>query len=453
MHHKKGKILIIDDNEEFLIGMKMFLSSHFAHIDTTTNPKLIPKLVKNENYQLVLLDMNFSAGINSGNEGLFWMKEIQKINPSIAVVLITAYGEIGLAVEAMKQGATDFIQKGQDEEYILKVMRNAYEKSLSARKKEDVSNYPANQGSEYHEKIYGDSKAIREIRKLIDKVAHTDANILILGENGTGKELIAKEIHRKSPRANKEMIKVDLASIPESICESELFGHMKGAYTDAKENRIGRIELASGSTLFLDEIGNIPLSIQVKILTVLESRSIIRLGSNKPVPVDIRLISATNMPLNQLIEEGKFRKDLLYRINTIQIDVPPLRERTEDVELLARHFLSVYKNKYNKPNITLNTSAINKLKQYFWPGNVRELNHIIEKAVILSDKENIDASVFNFQTEQRSLNENQSFDLELNEKVLIQKALNKFNGNLSETAKNLGITRSTLYKKIDKYGI
>ena len=452
MHHKKDKILIIDDNEEFLIGMKLFLSSYFTQIDTTTNPQLIPRLIKKENYQLVLLDMNFSAGINTGNEGLFWMKEIHKINPSTAVVLITAYGEIELAVEAMKQGATDFIQKGQDEEHILKVIINAFEKTSFRRKKEDISSYSEAQ-NENHEKIYGDSAGIQEIRKLIDKVAYTDANILILGENGTGKELIAKEIHRKSSRGNKEMIMADLASIPETICESELFGHVKGAYTDAKENRIGRFELASGSTLFLDEVGNIPLLIQAKILTALENRSIIRVGSNKPVPVDIRLISATNMPLNQLVEEGKFRKDLLYRINTIQINVPPLRERTEDIELLVHHFLSVYRKKYNKNNLEIDKYAITKLKQYYWPGNIRELRHFIEKAVILSDGEKIDASVLCFDTQLQQLNETQSFDLELNEKILIQKAINRFNGNLSETAKNLGITRSTLYKKIDKYGL
>ena len=388
MKKTEGNILIVDDNLEALIALEMYLQKHFTTIKTERNPNLIPNLIRSNDYDVIILDMNFSAGISSGNEGLFWLNEIIKIDTHAAVVLITAYGDIELAVKGIKKGAHDFITKPWENEKLLATVMSAYKLRKSKLEINSLKNrqhhLSANIASRF--KMYrGNSPAMLPIYESIDKVACTDANILILGENGTGKELIARDIHQKSKQ--EVFIAVDMASLPEQLVESELFGYMKGAFTDAKEDKPGRFELAHGGTLFLDEIGNIPMGIQSKILTTLQTKEISRLGSTKSYPVNFRLISATNSSLYSMVEESKFREDLLYRINTIQIEIPPLRERVEDIEGFINYFLGIYGTKYNKQNIKINAAALNKLQKYHWPGNIRELEHITEKAVIMMEGE------------------------------------------------------------------
>ena len=454
---KKGKILIIDDNEELLIAFKFFLSNHFAKIDTIKNPNLIYEYIRKESYDIVLLDMNFSAGVNTGNEGIYWMKQILEKDPDLSVVLITAYGDVELAVNSMKEGATDFIQKSWDEKKILSSILAAYQLRLSKLKIKNLENKQKHLSEKIDNSfnnIIGESIAMKSIFKIIDKVATTDANVLILGENGTGKEVIAREIHRKSNRSNEVFVSVDIGALQENLFESELFGHVKGSFTDAKEDRVGRFEIASGGTLFLDEIGNLPMTLQAKLLTAIQNKEIYKLGSNTPIPVDIRLICATNKNLNDMIIEGSFREDLLYRINTIKIELPTLKERGSDISLLANFFLTKFSKKYNKPNLKFNQNTINKLMQHSWPGNIRELQHTIEKAVILCDS-NIILSSHCWPEGEYS---NKSFtpntlNLDENEKVIIEKALKKYKGNISNAAKELGINRSTLYKKMEKYDI
>lgn len=454
---KKGKILIIDDNEELLIAFKFFLSKHFAIIDTIKSPNLIHEYIRKESYDIILLDMNFSAGVNSGNEGIYWMKQILNKDPDLSVVLITAYGDVELAVNAMKEGATDFIQKSWDEKKILSTILSAYNLRLSKlkiKKLEDKQKHLSEKIDSSYNHIIGESAPMKSVFNIIDKVATTDANVLILGENGTGKEVIAREIHRKSNRSKEVFISVDLGALQENLFESELFGHVKGSFTDAKEDRTGRFEIASGGTLFLDEIGNLPVSLQAKLLTAIQNKEILKVGSNTPTPVDIRLICATNKNLNDLIIEGSFREDLLYRINTIKIDLPPLKERDTDISLLANYFLKIYTEKYQKPGIKFNQNTLHKLMQHSWPGNIRELQHTIEKAVILCDSNVILSSHCWPEGEYN----NQSFtpntlNLDENEKIIIEKALKTNKGNISNTAKALGINRSTLYKKMEKYDI
>ena len=454
MGNKKGRILIVDDNEELLIALKLFLSPHFSEIYTERNPNLIPSLITN-NFDIVLLDMNFKAGINTGNEGFYWMQEILKVDPSAIIVFITAYSDVELAVKAIKEGATDFIQKSWDENKILSTILSAYQlrQSKLEIKQLKTKHEHLNQNiqNEFN-LIKGESPKMQILYNTINKVSDTKANILLLGENGSGKEVIAREIHRLSDRKNEIFVSVDLGSISETLFESELFGHTKGAYTDAKEDRSGRFEIASGGTLFLDEIGNLSLPLQAKLLSAIQNEEIVRLGSNQPIPIDIRLICATNKNLNKMVEKGEFREDLLYRINTIQLEIPSLRERVEDIPILSNYFLDLYKTKYNKPELKIGKSALEQLKNHHWQGNIRELRHSVEKAVIMAETKMLKAADFFFDTKQL-LNQEKldSYNLVENEKQLIQKAIARYKGNLSLTAKMLGINRSTLYEKMKKY--
>lgn len=455
MKKTKGKLLIVDDNPEALIALEMYLDKHFMEVQTERNPNLIPRLISSNNFDVIILDMNFSAGISSGNEGLFWLKEILKIDPLAAVIFITAYGDIELAVRGIKKGAHDFITKPWENEKLLATVLSAFKYRRSKleivklkSKQQHLSDHIARN---YH-LFTGQSESMTEVMETVKKVAETDANVLIFGENGTGKELIARELHKLSPR--EIFISVDIASLPQSLMESELFGYNKGAFTDAKKDKPGRFELAEGGTLFLDEVGNIPLHIQSKILTVLQNREIFRLGGEQPVPVNFRLISATNSSLLEMVNTGNFREDLLYRLNTIQIELPPLRKRIEDIEGLTNFFIRQFGKKYKKEYLSLHSTAINKLQKYNWPGNIRELEHLTEKAVILSEKKALRSEDFLFSEGHISKESMKKvFSLAENEKIIIRNAMRECNGNLSESADRLGITRATLYRKIKKYDL
>ncbi len=451
---KSGRILIVDDNDELLIALKIFLAPHFSEIYTERNPNLIPSLISN-NFDIVLLDMNFKAGINTGNEGFYWMQEILKIDPSAIIVFITAYSDVELAVKAIKEGATDFIQKSWDENKILSTILSAYQlrQSKLEIKQLKTKHEHLNQNiqNEFH-LIKGEAPKMQILYDTINKVSDTKANILLLGENGSGKEVIAREIHQLSDRKNEIFVSVDLGSISETLFESELFGHTKRAFTDANQDRAGRFEVASGGSLFLDEIGNLSLPLQAKLLSAIQNEEIVRLGSNQPISVNIRLICATNKDLYKMVEDGEFREDLLYRINTIRLEIPSLRERVEDIPVLSDYFLNIYKTKYNKPKLKIGKSAIERLKKHHWQGNIRELRHSIEKAVIMTEEKTLKAADFFFDNKQLlKPGKADSFNLAENEKQLIQKAIARYKGNLSLTAKMLGINRSTLYEKMKKY--
>lgn len=452
---QKGNILIVDDNKSALSALNMLLQPEFDLVVTISTPNQINAEFGKNEFDLVLLDMNFSAGINSGNEGLFWLSEIKKACPSTEVVMITAYGDVELAVKALKLGAADFVLKPWENAKLLATLKSAYalrqSKAEIATLKQREQTIKTAINSEQR-LIVGSSPTILRMMQTIAKVARTDANVLITGENGTGKELVAREIHRKSDRSVELMVAVDMGAIPETLFESELFGHKKGAFTDARENRTGKFQLAHKGTLFLDEIGNLPLSLQVKLLVALQNRTIIPVGSNEQVPVDIRLICATNCDLEQLIGQQQFREDLLYRINTIKIEVPPLRDRGEDIELLATHFLKSFEKKYRKNQLKISSAAIDKLMRYSWPGNVRELQHTIEKAVILSENSLIKPEDFVLKPSTR-VKETSLLSLDEMEKQLIEASLEKHNGNLSAVASQLGITRQTLYNKIKRHDL
>ncbi len=455
---KKAKLLIVEDNPEILQALQFFLEYEFQLITPLSNPNLIPATLRSEQYDLVLLDMNFTAGINNGNEGLFWLAEIMKIDPTLCVIMMTAYGNIDLAVKAIKIGATDFVIKPWDNDKLLTTLNAGLRIRKSTiefnRKQENADQSKADLDQQFPEFI-GECPAIRRVMDIVDKVSQTDANILVTGENGTGKGLIAKEIHRRSGRSKRSMVTVDMSSIPVSLFESELFGHKKGAFTDAKLDRIGRFESANLSTLFLDEIGNLSLNMQTKILNVLQERQIIPLGSNKVVPIDVRLICATNKHLEKMVMEGLFRQDLLFRINTIQIDLPPLRERGRDIELMAGYFLDKFSVKYNKGQMSFDHQAMIALKGYPWPGNIRELEHSIEKAVILSDHLLVQADdllLKNYPSHSSSTPDMPASFSDY-EKTIIKKALLRNMGNLSNAARELGISRPTMYKKIKEYGL
>nr|NQU90617.1 sigma-54-dependent Fis family transcriptional regulator [Bacteroidota bacterium] len=407
-------------------------------------------------FDVILLDMNFTAGNNTGNEGIFWMREILKSDPDSIIIFITAYGDVNLAVKSLKEGATDFILKSWDEEKILSTILSAFKlrkSRVEIRKlKEKQKHLTENSGKEscFCE---GQSDAMKQLMLIVDKVAKTDANILILGENGTGKEVIANEIHKRSHRADELFVNVNITSLSESLFESELFGHVQGAFTDAKNDRAGRFEIASGGTLFLDEIGDLPLSLQSKLLAAIQNREITRVGSHLPVPVDIRLISATNKNIKNMVTDHQFREDLFYRINTIRIEIPPLRNRPEDIPLLANYFLDRYAEKYFKPGLSISPMAMNELNKQPWPGNIRELEHAIEKAVIMCDGYKLTPGDFFVSAEPSHLNISpDTFNLAENEKHIILKALAQFKGNVSLTAGKLGINRTTLYEKMKKYG-
>jgi DNA-binding NtrC family response regulator len=456
MTKNKGRILIVDDNEELLIALKMILTSHFTAVITEKDPNRIPSLLEGSSFDIILLDMNFQAGVNTGNEGIFWMNRIFEIDPAVTIVFITAFGDVELAVKAMKEGAADFIQKSWDHEKILSTILSAYKLRLS---KLEISLLKSKQkhlkeriDSDFHFCI-GISQAMKDVLRIVDKVSKTDATVLILGESGTGKEVIAREIHKRSFRAEEIFVNVDLGSLSETLFESELFGHVKGAFTDAVEDKPGRFEIASGGTLFLDEIGNLSLPLQSKLLTVIQNKEVVPIGSNSPVPVNIRLVSATNKPLVEMAGEGDFREDLLYRINTVQIEVPPLRDRPEDIPDLADFFLGLFQQEYHKESIRIGKPAMKALQDYSWPGNIRELKHVIEKAVIFCETNTISKDDLYFLEYRKDSGKPESFSLEENEKYLISEALHKFKGNISSTARALEINRSTLYEKIRKYGI
>lgn len=452
---KKGCILIVDDNKNVLSALRLLLGNYFEEVYLLSSPNTLIHDLKEKNPDVILLDMNFSAGINTGNEGLFWLSEIKKTDKEIPVVLFTAYADIELAVNALKKGATDFVVKPWDNTKLLATLQAAYDLRQSKkevkklREKQSVLNEQQNK----NEICWGQSEVMRNLLIMIEKVAKTDANVLITGENGTGKELIAQKIHFSSLRADETLVNVDMGSITETLFESELFGHIKGAFTDARADRAGKFEAADKGTLFLDEIGNLSYPLQAKLLTALQSRKVTRVGSNSSIPIDIRLISATNKDLFKSVQNGDFREDLLYRINTIHIEVPPLRERREDIVLLSNFFLEKFPQKYNKSGLVLSEKAKSKLENYTWPGNVRELQHAIEKAVILSDNEILQD--YDFQT--RRIEDKaaviDSISLEEMEKILIEKSLQRHNRNMSVTADQLGITRPTLYSKMKKYGL
>lgn len=453
-----GRILVIDDNEDVLFSAKMLLRKHAREVVMEKNPKKIPFLLSNEDFDLILLDMNFSQDITSGQEGFYWLKEILKYDPSAVVVMITAFGDVEMAVKALKEGATDFVLKPWQNEKLLATLsaaaklRDSYQEVNRLREANRTLSTQLNTGKDI---IQGESKAMRHLFSIIDKVAKTDADILLLGENGTGKEVIARTIHERSLRADKVFVTVDMGAVTESLFESELFGHKKGAFTDAKEDRVGRIEAANGGTLFLDEIGNLSPAMQAKLLTVLQRREIIRVGTNKPVPVNVRLICATNMPLKEMVQRGEFRQDLLYRINTVELQLPPLRERLEDIPLFAEHFLQVYAHKYKQPVKRLSEEALARLKRYSWPGNVRELQHALERASIMSDNRELQPEDFFFLSEEEHLEAPavtaHSLDLDELEREAVQRALQKHDGNISKAAKELGLSRGALYRRLEKY--
>tara|TARA_R110002033_G_scaffold26394_1_gene60260 strand:+ start:86966 stop:88330 length:1365 start_codon:yes stop_codon:yes gene_type:complete len=448
-----GKIIVIDDNKSVLSALEILLQFEYKTVNCISNPNQIPSFPNLIDYDIVLLDMNFSAGVNTGNEGLFWLKEIKKKAPHISVIMMTAYGAIDLAVKALKDGAADFVLKPWNNDKLLATVKSAYLLRKSQKEvgllKEKQSNLKQviNQNKNY---IIGNSKALTGVLNLVHKVAKADVNVLVTGENGTGKELIARELHNTSNRKDEVFIAVDMGSIAESLFESELFGHAKGAFTDAKEDRAGKFEAANGGTLFLDEIGNLSLPSQAKLLSAIQNKLIVRVGSNKPVPVDIRLICATNCDLDKMVTDGLFREDLLYRINTIRVEVPPLREREDDILILADFYLNRFVTKYGKQGLRINQAAQEKLASYSWPGNVRELLHTVERAVILSEGNVLKPTDFLLHTKTTISVDNGPDTLEEMELMMITNALNQHNGNYSAAADQLGISRQTLYNKIKK---
>lgn len=455
MNKVTGKILAIDDNESILLTLKQSLKYEVREIECTKNPNLIPQKLEQKEWDVVLLDMNFSAGINSGNEGIYWLREIKRISPDTLVILLTAYGDIQLAVQGMKEGAHDFVSKPWDIDKLLATIKSAVrlresERKVNALEQKQAYLVQQNQKTEYH--FLGSSTKMNEVFKTIQKVGPTDANILVYGENGTGKELLAREIHRVSNRKDKLFVGVDLGAINENLFESEMFGHKKGAFTDAQTDRIGRIEAANGGSLFLDEIGNLPLNLQAKLLRVLQNREIQPLGSEKTIKVDIRLISATNVNPEELVSRQLFREDLLYRINTITIEMPPLREREDDIMQIALHYLKVFAKKYDKNKLRISKEGMDALYYHNWPGNIRELKHCMEKAVILSENAALGPEDFRI-GKANSETPTESNKLSEVEKFTVKKVLDKHRGNLTKAAKELGISRTTLYLKIEKHGL
>ena len=447
---KKSNVLIVDDDPDVLTAVKLLLKTEAQEVITEKNPENLNWLLQRNQVDLVLLDMNFNSAINTGNEGLYWLRKIKEWKPTVCVIMITAYGDIDLAVRSLKEGANDFIVKPWHNEKLIDTIKELLEK------KEGVKPAKATKSSNGATSILGDSDVMQDIFFKVGKIAPTDANILILGENGTGKDLMAKAIHERSLRADRPFVKVDVGALTDTLFESELFGHKKGAYTDAREDRIGRFEEAEGGTLFLDEIGNISLQQQAKLLTVLQNRQVTRLGTNRAVDIDIRLICATNLPLSELANENRFRKDLIYRINTVEINMPPLRRRNEDIIVLARHFAKMYANKYLKPSVDFDAGAIQKLKSYGYPGNVRELQYTIERAVIMADDHTLRADDLIFsilETQPELAADDDNVPLSALEKNAILRVIEKHNGNITRAAKELGLTRTALYRRLSKYDI
>lgn len=455
MQTQKGNILVIDDNKSILSALEILLMPEFHEVTLLSNPNQIISELSKKDYNLVILDMNFKAGVNTGNEGIYWLERIKEIKPEISVVMITAYGDVNIAVKALKSGASDFILKPWDNEKMLATLKLAIQLNLSKNEVSELKERETELKKEINRDqrfIVGSSPQIMNVLNMVKKVAGTDANVLITGENGTGKELIAQEIHRLSVRANEVLVSVDMGSLSETLFESELFGHMKGAFTDAHESRQGKFEVANKGTLFLDEIGNLSFHLQAKLLSVIENCQFSRIGSNKVIPTDIRLICATNRNLEKIVSEGLFREDLLYRINTIQIELPPLRERGNDIFILAEFFLKKYAFKYNKQGLKINQQAHDKLLKYAWPGNIRELQHTIEKAVILSESNILKPDDFYLRNSGSATSVGAFATLEEMERKMISQALENNNGNFTAAAEQLGITRQTLYNRFKKTG-
>ncbi len=455
---KQGSVLVIDDDPDILQAARLLLKQHVAQVDTQENPAALPALLQHTSYDVILLDMNFARGNNTGLEGLHWLNQIIKIDPSISVILITAFGDVETAVNAIKEGATDFILKPWQNERLITTVQNAL-RLRSSKKEVTQLRRQKRHLSEAMDSPYqvflGESAGMRKVFDTIAKVAPTDANVLVLGENGTGKELVSRAIHRASHRAAQVFVTVDLGAVSETLFESELFGHVKGAFTDAREDRAGRFEAAHKGSLFLDEIGNLSLPLQAKLLSALQHRQITRVGSNKQRPIDVRLICATNMPLYEMSAENKFRQDLLYRINTVEIKLPPLRDRQDDLPLLCDHFLKLYGRKYKKGQMKLGPGTLKKLAAYSWPGNVRELRHAIERAIILGDGNVLQPEDFLLSAPEPASSSPafESMNLQEVEKQAIRQALRKHNGNISHAARELGLTRAALYRRLEKYGM
>jgi len=458
MEKKEGKVLAIDDNEDILFALKLLLKNHVEKVTTEASPDKIPQLMKEDSYDVILLDMNFTKDAISGQEGFDWLQKILDLDPDAVVVFITAYGDAEKAVKAIKAGATDFVLKPWQNEKLLATISSAIKLRRSKREAGDLKERQKEisdiQDRPFHEFI-GDSPEMKEVFRTINKVGQTDANVLILGENGTGKELVARALHRSSNRQDEVFISVDLGSIHENLFESELFGHVKGAFTDAKKDKAGRFEVASGGTLFLDEIGNLTLPLQAKLLTAIERKEVTRLGSNQSRTIDVRLICATNNDIHKMVANEDFRQDLLYRVNTVEVHLPPLRERTDDIPLLADHFLKQYSKKYKKPIKRISSEALKKLNQHSWPGNVRELQHAIERAVIMCDSTTLEEDDFILSStgQKKEEIELESYDLETIEKNVIRKVLKQNQGNVTKAAEQLGLTRTSLYRRMEKYDL
>lgn len=455
MDLRKASILLVDDDRDLLTAGRLLLKSKVRQVLVEHNPENLLHILAKETVDLVLLDMNYKSAINTGNEGLYWLAQIKQKFPHIKVVMITAYAAVDLAVQSLKKGAEDFIVKPWQNDQLLETLQAA----LSSKKDPAISRSSHAHRASHDDLMIGNSSVMQDLQYKLDKIAPTDANILILGENGTGKDLIARAIHDRSLRSQEAYVKVDVGSLTETLFESELFGYKKGAFTDARDDRQGRFEMANKGTLFLDEIGNISLQQQSKLLSVLQNRQVIPLGSNEAVPIDIRLVTATNVPLAAMADENRFRKDLIYRINTVEIQVPPLRERAGDIELLALHFLDHYNKKYHKNIKDFDKSALQKLSTYHFPGNVRELQYSIERAVIMAERQIMDAQDILFspleQVSQPVPGQviMDSLNLEAMEKKAIKSVVERHNGNISKAAKELGLTRATLYRRLEKYNI
>jgi two-component system response regulator HydG len=458
MTSRYGSILVVDDNEDVLTAARIFLKHHVEEVKTLSDPERLPDLLGDERFDVILLDMNFHKDVTSGEEGFYWLGRIREIDPSIIVIFITGFADVEMSVRAMKAGATDFIVKPWQNERLLATVSAALElgrsrrEVLSLRSREQRLSEDLDQP---FQDLIGESPSMRQVFDAVRKVASTDANVLVTGENGTGKELVARAIHRQSPRTEDPFVKVDMGALTGTLFESELFGHVKGAFTDAREDRPGRFEIASGGTLFLDEIGNLPLGLQPKLLSALQNRQVTRVGSNKTREVDIRLICATNRSLLEMVDEGTFRQDLLYRINTVNIAIPPLRERLGDIPRLAEHFLAGYAKKYRKPGMRIGAATMKKLESYPWPGNVRELQHAVERAVIMGGTDILKPDDFLFSPppskgEALMLD---GFNLEEAERKVIGAAMRRFEGNVSRVAKELGLSRAALYRRLEKYGL
>ena len=455
---KSGKILMIDDDEDVLLAAKLLLKKHSHQVIIEKNPKKIPFLLNNDTYDVILLDMNFSKDITSGKEGFYWLQQIMEKDPSAVVILITAFGDVEMAVRALKEGATDFVLKPWQNEKLLSTISTAIRLKESYKEVDKLKKAKEQLEAEINQPfkdIIGNSSALKEVFNLIDKVAITDANVLLLGENGTGKELIARAIHQRSLRKGNSFIGVDMGAITSTLFESELFGHVKGAFTDAKENKDGKFILAQDGTLFLDEIGNLSLPLQAKLLSVLQNRTVTPVGSSQSIEIDIRLVCATNMDLHKMVEEGTFRQDLLYRINTVEIKLPPLRERNNDIEELIKHFIGVYARKYRKSSPNISNEALSELRKYSWPGNIRELQHAVERALIMSDGDELKTQDFFFLKGERNVHSDTSsvLNLEEVERNTIKRAIDIHSGNISKAADELGLTRASLYRRLEKHGL